>query len=85
MWIDLYNFAALAETMGVGIWGCKDTSPDWTIEALSEDILRVIGDGHASASMREKAKAIGTSIRAGKKGRDISAAEIAKLAYIKSA
>lgn len=78
--------------MGVGVWACKGTSPDWTAEALADDIIRVIGDGKNDddgadngASMREKAKAVGASVRARPRGRDVSAAEIAKLAYISDA
>ncbi|KAF5667262.1 2-hydroxyacylsphingosine 1-beta-galactosyltransferase [Fusarium heterosporum] len=30
LWADLYNYAALAEMSGVGVWACKDTTPEWT-------------------------------------------------------
>ncbi|KAF5719546.1 2-hydroxyacylsphingosine 1-beta-galactosyltransferase [Fusarium mundagurra] len=30
LWADLYNYAALAETRGIGVWGCKDSTPHWT-------------------------------------------------------
>ncbi|KAI7771398.1 hypothetical protein LZL87_010838 [Fusarium oxysporum] len=30
LWADLYNYAALAETSGIGVWGCKDSTPNWT-------------------------------------------------------
>ncbi|KAF4503571.1 sterigmatocystin biosynthesis peroxidase stcC [Fusarium agapanthi] len=30
LWADLYNYAALAETRGVGVWGCKESTPNWT-------------------------------------------------------
>ncbi|WJG37122.1 uncharacterized protein FOBCDRAFT_147839 [Fusarium oxysporum Fo47] len=29
LWADLYNYAALAETSGIGVWGCKDSTPNW--------------------------------------------------------
>ncbi|KAG9253746.1 uncharacterized protein F5Z01DRAFT_127520 [Emericellopsis atlantica] len=79
LWADLYSFAALAETLGVGSWGCRQTSPEWTSECLSESLLKVIGDDN----MREKASALGEKVRARGKGRDIAAKEIAKLAYVK--
>ncbi|CAG9952327.1 unnamed protein product [Clonostachys rosea f. rosea IK726] len=83
MWIDLYNFAALAENIGVGVWGCRETSPDWTADCLSSSLLRVIADNEEGANMREKAKQLGEKVRSGEKGRDLSAREIAKLAYVK--
>ncbi|KAF5252903.1 hypothetical protein FANTH_2227 [Fusarium anthophilum] len=30
LWADLYNYAALAETRGIGVWGCKESTPNWT-------------------------------------------------------
>lgn len=74
-WTDLYNQAALAENMGVGVWGCKNTAPDWTVSALAEGILHAVNDG----PMRDRARALGDRISAGEKGRDIGAREIARL------
>lgn len=83
LWVDLYNFAALSETAGIGVWGCRDTSPNWTADGISSAIIKVVDGGEASISLREKAKSLGDKLRAGEKGRDISAREIAKLAYVK--
>ncbi|CAG9957069.1 unnamed protein product [Clonostachys rosea f. rosea IK726] len=83
LWVDLYNFAALSETAGIGVWGCRDTSPNWTADGISNAIIKVVDGGDASISLREKAKSLGDKLRAGEKGRDISAREIAKLAYVK--
>ncbi|KAF5556416.1 2-hydroxyacylsphingosine 1-beta-galactosyltransferase [Fusarium napiforme] len=30
LWADLYNYASLAETRGIGVWGCKNSTPNWT-------------------------------------------------------
>ncbi|VUC22991.1 unnamed protein product [Clonostachys rosea] len=83
MWVDLYNFAALSETAGIGVWGCRDTSPTWTADGISSAIIKVVDGGEASISLREKSKSLGDKLKAGEKGRDISAREIAKLAYVK--
>jgi len=76
LWADLYNYAQLAEQIGVGLWACRETSPEWTPECLRDDILKVA----VSEALRAKARAI--SAEAGKDGpgRDISAGTIAQLA-----
>lgn len=81
--MDLYGFASLVGSMGVGVWGCRETSPHWTAECLSEAFQRVVRDDEAGIAMRTKAKQIGDRIAAGPKGRDISAGVIADLAYVK--
>ncbi|KAM5380148.1 hypothetical protein ACJZ2D_003795 [Fusarium nematophilum] len=83
LWADLYNYAALAETIGVGIWGCKETTPDWTSECLAMALLRVLDGGRDSISFRDKAKQLGDQVQARGQGRDIAAREIAKLAYVR--
>lgn len=83
MWADLYNFAALVETIGLGVWGCKETSPNWTSKCLSSAILEVVGGGEPSVNRRKKAKSLGLSVQWGEKGRDIAAREVSKLAYTK--
>lgn len=83
MWYDTYNFASLTEMAGVGVWGCKKTSPEWTVEDLSASILKVIGNDEPGIKIRETAKQLGDKIRSREKGRDIAAREVAKLAYIK--
>ncbi|KAJ4253840.1 hypothetical protein NW762_010235 [Fusarium torreyae] len=82
LWADLYNYAALAETAGVGIWGCKATTPDWTSECLAAALLQVIDGGQVSASLTKRARQLGDKVRGGDKGRDIAAREIVKLAYL---
>ncbi|KAJ3537421.1 hypothetical protein NM208_g6321 [Fusarium decemcellulare] len=83
LWADLYNYAALAETIGVGVWGCKETTPDWTSECLTTALLQVLDDSQDSISFRNKAKQLGDEVQAGGRGRDIAAREIAKLAYVR--
>ena len=75
MWVDLFNFAQLAEQIGVGVWGCRETSPHWASDCLSEAILKVAG----SSSMKEKAAQLSAQSRE-KPGRDVAAEVIAKLA-----
>jgi UDP:flavonoid glycosyltransferase YjiC (YdhE family) len=79
MWADLYNYAQLAEQIGVGLWGCRETSPEWTPECLKDDILHVVAS-NASDSLQVKAKQISVEARKDGLGRDISAGIIAQLA-----
>lgn len=83
MWADLYNFAALAETSNIGIWACKDNTPEWTVECLSSAFLELVDGGAPGIEMKEKAKKLGDKVSAGEKGRDVSARVIAEWAYIK--
>ena len=80
MWVDLYNYAALAETIGVGVWACRETSPGWTVDGL-RDAFMGVAVGEAGAELREKARILGEEVRAREPGRDVAAKEIAKLAY----
>ncbi|SCV52105.1 uncharacterized protein FFB14_12417 [Fusarium fujikuroi] len=82
LWADLYNYAALAETRGIGVWGCKDSTPNWTSECLLDAFMRGI-DGCGESFLQRRAKWLGDRIKAGKKGRDVAADEVAKLAYMK--
>ncbi|CAG8958148.1 hypothetical protein HYFRA_00000497 [Hymenoscyphus fraxineus] len=80
-WADLYDFAALVENLEIGIWGCRETSPDWTVECLQEAMLLVLKDSPASSTMAKNAAAFGE--QAGKqKGRDVAAKEVARLAAL---
>ena len=83
MWIDLYNFASLAENLGIGVWGCRETSPYWEADCLSDAMLQVISEDGVGVKIREQAKQLGKKVRSAEKGRDLSAREIAKLAYVK--
>lgn len=62
MWVDLYNYAMLAELTGVGIYATRGTAPEWSVQGLSKAFLDVV-DGPHSAEMREKAQSIGRLIR----------------------
>lgn len=46
-------------------------------------MLDVVGDSKSAASIRTKAKELGSTVQSREKGRDISAREISRLAYIK--
>ncbi|KAF4440964.1 2-hydroxyacylsphingosine 1-beta-galactosyltransferase [Fusarium acutatum] len=82
LWADLYNYAALAETRGIGVWGCKSSTPNWTSECLLDAFMNGI-DGCGESFLQRRAKWLGDRIKAGKKGRDVAADEVAKLAYVK--
>lgn len=73
----------MVEDLGIGVWGCKASSPVWTADCLSNAFFDVIGQSDAATIVRNKAEAIGKTVQAREKGRDVSAREISKLAYIK--
>ncbi len=75
----MYNIAQVAETLDIGIWACRETSPDWTSECIQQAVLLVVKDSPASLSMAEKAASFGELARRSV-GRDVAAQEIAKLA-----
>lgn len=79
MWFDLYNFARLAEDIGVGVYATRDTAPQWTAKGLSDAFLRALDGREESSRLKEKAKAIGVLARENP-GRYIAAREIVMLA-----
>lgn len=80
MWLDLYNFATLAEYLGVGIWPTKSTAPRWDPEDLAEGLLAALS-GDKAESMKEKAKALGDEAKK-YGGRNCAAKEISRLAKL---
>ncbi|OTB02617.1 glycosyltransferase family 1 protein [Hypoxylon sp. CI-4A] len=78
-WTDHYSFAQLTENIGVGVWGCRETSPDWTPDCLHDALSTVIGSGEASIAIREKAKHFGEIARKDP-GQYVVAREVAGLA-----
>ncbi|KAI0153280.1 hypothetical protein GGR57DRAFT_492380 [Xylariaceae sp. FL1272] len=51
--LDLYGFAQLVEYTGVGVWGCKQLSPNWSADCISEAILQVLNaDEMSEAAVR---------------------------------
>ncbi|KAB5576447.1 hypothetical protein GE09DRAFT_1024633 [Coniochaeta sp. 2T2.1] len=80
MWLDCYNYAAMVEDFGIGVWAGKESSPEWKAEELGEAFLRALdGDNPASIAMREKAQEIGRIARSNP-GREQAARIIARLA-----
>jgi hypothetical protein len=63
----------------VGFWACRETSPDWTPECLSEGILEVAASSESEA-FQSKAREISEAAGKDGPGRDISAGIVAKLA-----
>lgn len=78
-WADLYNLAQLVEDLGIGVWGCRDTSPGWSVDGLRTSMLKVLDGRPSSTAMREKAVEFGNSARKNL-GRNIAADELARLA-----
>lgn len=79
MWADLYNFAALVESLGIGTWACPETSPLWTADCISSAIFRVIADDDRGEMLRQKARFLGSEAKK-MPGRYGAADIIAKLA-----
>ncbi|KAK8050853.1 hypothetical protein PG993_002238 [Apiospora rasikravindrae] len=78
LWADLYNYAALVETSGIGVYGSRGTAPNWTVEGLTNAFLAVVDDEKAS-SMRAKSQKLSQKAKE-RPGRMVAAAEIAKWA-----
>jgi UDP:flavonoid glycosyltransferase YjiC (YdhE family) len=78
-WIDLYNFAQLVEDINVGVWGCRETSPNFTPDCLAYSIRKVATDSDASLAMRKKAQQLAQTTKENP-GQYIAADGIAKLA-----
>ena len=55
LWVDLYNFAQIAEYLGVGIWPGKDTAPMWYADVLSDGFMRAL-TGESSVAMKKRAR-----------------------------
>ncbi|KAK7951071.1 2-hydroxyacylsphingosine 1-beta-galactosyltransferase [Apiospora aurea] len=78
LWLDLYGFAQLGESIGVAVWGCRETNPYWTPYCLYRDIVRAV-QGSESLALQEKSRELGLRLQQNP-GRYIAAQEIAKLA-----
>ncbi|KAI0857036.1 hypothetical protein F4860DRAFT_506359 [Xylaria cubensis] len=79
MWLDCYNYAQLAEDVGVGVYATRSTAPDWTVEGLRDSLLTVLDDREEGLRLRSKAKYLGEIARKDP-GRYVAAREIARLA-----
>ncbi|KAI0976908.1 hypothetical protein F4678DRAFT_128756 [Xylaria arbuscula] len=79
MWLDCYNYAQLAEDVGVGIYANRASAPNWTVEGLREGFLQVLQGGEKGSQIREKAARLGEIARENP-GRYVAAREIARLA-----
>ncbi|ETS81666.1 hypothetical protein PFICI_06668 [Pestalotiopsis fici W106-1] len=78
MWEDLYNFAQLAEDLGIGVYACRRTAPAWTVEDLVDAFGKVVMETEASLKMRETAHRIGVISRK-RPGREVAAELIAEM------
>lgn len=78
-WVDLYNYAQIVEDLGIGMWGCRETSPDWTVGCLKSAFLEMLRASPKTAAMRSKAAAFGETARINP-GRNVAARELSKLA-----
>ncbi|KAH8647389.1 hypothetical protein BX600DRAFT_153379 [Xylariales sp. PMI_506] len=78
-WVDLYNFAQLVEDLRIGLWGCRQTSPDWTADCLEEAMLSILDSGPQSLSRFANAAAFGRRAQ-NSPGRNVAAGIVAGLA-----
>ncbi|KAL0933327.1 UDP-glucoronosyl and UDP-glucosyl transferase [Colletotrichum truncatum] len=81
MWLDLYNFAQVAESIGVGVYATRGTAPAWTTEGLSEAFLRVVGKSQESRAIRNKAHTLGREAKE-ISGRHTAAKQISDMASV---
>ena len=78
MWADMYNFARIAEYLGIGIWAGQDIAPTWEAGRLSRAIMEAL-DGPTSESMKKKAKDL-AQVASTYGGRQTAAQEFARWA-----
>ncbi|KAI1361827.1 hypothetical protein F5Y08DRAFT_313722 [Xylaria arbuscula] len=79
MWLDCYNYAQLAEDIGVGVYANRASAPYWTVEGLRDSFLRVLDGKKEGLKMKEKAERLGATAQKDP-GRYVAAREIARLA-----
>ncbi|KXH42941.1 hypothetical protein CSIM01_01695 [Colletotrichum simmondsii] len=77
-WLDLYNYAARVEQVGIGVWGNRKSAPSFSLDELSDALLRLVDGGPESVTKRDNARAVQQTLR--RPGRDIAADEVARLA-----
>ena len=75
LWYDLYNYALLAEYLGVGIWPGKDNAPTWDANTLSKGIQTALDE----PNLRQNARRIAYASRK-YTGRAAAAAVISNMA-----
>ncbi|KAI0512956.1 hypothetical protein F5B22DRAFT_612813 [Xylaria bambusicola] len=78
-WLDCYNYAQLAEDIGVGVYANRHSAPYWTVDGLRDSFLRVLDGKEEGRQMKEKAERLGETARKDP-GRYVVAREIARLA-----
>ncbi|KAH8888036.1 family 1 glycosyltransferase [Thozetella sp. PMI_491] len=78
-WGDHYNFATLVEYLKIGVWGCRETAPEWNSGCILKSISSVIDSGAKGQSIRENAARVGEAATRSP-GRDGAAKVVAKLA-----
>jgi hypothetical protein len=62
--MDTYNIGTLVEHLDIGVFGCKETSPDWTAECLESSIASVVDGSEKSKAFRRNAQRLGEIARA---------------------
>lgn len=77
----MYDFAQLVEYLGIGTWGCQDTSPEWTAECLAGAFLKILDSGRMGADIKRRAREFGEQAQE-QTGRSIAAEQVAKLAAL---
>lgn len=79
LWADLYDYAVRVEMLGIGVWGSKRSTPNWTAEELGGAFFKALGDSDEAVSMRKKAGELGRQFQKNP-GRITAASEISRLA-----
>lgn len=56
---DIYNYAARAEWLGVGICGNRSVAPGLHDEEFAQTLTKIVGTGNETLSFRSAAKCLG--------------------------
>ncbi|KAH8655235.1 hypothetical protein BX600DRAFT_469359 [Xylariales sp. PMI_506] len=79
-WSDHYSYARLVDQSGLGVYGCQENNPYWTVECLSEALLSLARDDTASQTIRRTAQKLGDKQAGREPGRYTAARKVAQLA-----
>lgn len=78
LWEDHYNFAQLAEDLGIGIYACRGTAPAWTVDCLVDAFGKGVLESREMSERGVVARRI-ADVSKHTKGTDVAAELIAEL------
>lgn len=78
LWEDHYNFAQLAQDLGIGVYACRGTAPAWTVDCLVDAFGKVVVESREMLERHAVAKRIADASKH-TKGREVAAELIAEL------